>query len=217
MKTLIKEAVRHFGQPVILGDVNFKPDGWHGPKVWAPERRVGHPKHGRKSWRGLFATWCYIKAGIPTFWDFAKGQPGGPPGPPAEAGESPRPGLRQRHAAGLHGLCHLVSTSVPCGCAQRRRPGSKLKATDGNGPKGQIQRRPGDHEVGKDNYVYRRLSAVAGSAPRRPVVAHCEMTFDRCPPRHALLECRQRPTGSARAPHAACPPILTRSSRWSPH
>lgn len=38
MKTLIKEAVRHFGQPVILGDVNFKPDGWHGPKVWAPER-----------------------------------------------------------------------------------------------------------------------------------------------------------------------------------
>ena len=35
-------------------------------------------KHQRKSWCGIFAVWCYRKAGIPVRWDIGIGGPVGP-------------------------------------------------------------------------------------------------------------------------------------------
>ena len=58
---------------VTLTDANFRDE--KGAWIWTPW--VGL-KHQRKSWCGIFAVWCYRKAGIPVRWDIGIGGPVGP-------------------------------------------------------------------------------------------------------------------------------------------
>lgn len=159
VKTFFKEVVRQYGQPVMLADVNFKPDGWHGSKVWAPEPWVGHPKYGRKSWCGIFATWCYHKAGIPVFWDLAKGHPVGPADRPLKQASPQSPDFVSGIRPGFMGYVSSFHHQFLIEAVNDDGPAPTLRTIDGNGPKGQIRRRDGDHRVGKDNFLYRRFSA----------------------------------------------------------
>lgn len=131
-----------FGAGVKLTDANFR-EGGNGNWIAAPW--VGNPAH-KKSWCGIFAIYCYRKAGIPVRWDIGKGGPVGPlrirtfsPGFAATL----KPGDLGSVATQSH---HFLIESVNSTSAL-----PPLTTIDGNTDFGRIQRR-NNHKVGLDNF-----------------------------------------------------------------
>lgn len=137
-----------FAANVQLTDANFRKNGtgdWH----WKPW--VGL-KTQEKSWCGIFAVYCYRKAGIPVSWDIGRG---GPVGPLKLASWSSNfaAGIRQADIGCVatqshHFLIESVDGSGPA-------PG--LTTIDGNTEWGRIQRKT-VHRVGKDNFNHYQLA-----------------------------------------------------------
>lgn len=137
-----------FAANVNLTETNFRKGGngaWH----WKPW--VGNTAQ-EKSWCGVFAVYCYRKAGIPVRWDLGIG---GPVGPIKLAAFSPsfaadiKPGdiggvATQSH----HFLIESVTGSGPL---------PSLTSIDGNTDWGRIVRK-NVHKVGKDNFNYYRFT-----------------------------------------------------------
>ena len=136
---------------VPLTDANFRDE--KGAWIWTPW--VGL-KHQRKSWCGIFAVWCYRKAGIPVRWDIGIG---GPVGPVRINSFSPQfvANIKQADmgcvATKSH---HFLIESVDGG-----GPLPRLTTIDANTTWGRIVRTSsssGDaHKVGKDNFNYYSL------------------------------------------------------------
>lgn len=134
---------------VQLTEANFRKNGtgeWH----WKPW--VGL-KTQEKSWCGIFAVYCYRKAGIPVHWDLGRG---GPVGPLKLASFSPgfaaqiKPGDLGGVATQSH---HFLIEEV-----QGTGPMPRLTTIDGNLTWGRIARQQ-VHQVGKDNFNYYRFTA----------------------------------------------------------
>lgn len=135
-----------FAANITLTDINFR-EGGKANGAWSAVPWYGQT-HQKKSWCGIFAIYCYRKAGIPVSWDIGKG---GPVGPVKLATYSSsfaaniRPGdigavMDKNH----HFLIEQVNGSPPA-------PG--LTTLDGNTFFGRIVRR-NEHRVGKDNFNY---------------------------------------------------------------
>jgi len=135
-----------FSANITLTDINFRKGG-KTDGAWSAVPWYG-PTDQEKSWCGIFAIYCYRKAGIPVSWDIGKG---GPVGPLKLATFSSsfaaniRPGdigavMTNSH----HFLIEHVDGPPPV-------PG--LTTLDGNTDFGRVKRRS-DHRVGKDNFNY---------------------------------------------------------------
>lgn len=137
----VKE-VFDFAANIQLSDANFRDKGTGS---WIATPWVGNTSH-LKSWCGIFAIYCYRKAGIPVRWDIGRGGPVGPiklrtfsPGFAA----SLKPGdigcvREQNH----HFLIETINGGGPL---------PPLTSIDGNTLYGRIQRR-NKHQVGVDNF-----------------------------------------------------------------
>jgi hypothetical protein len=137
----VKEVFQ-FAANVSLTDANFKTAGG----TWTPTPWVGLPTHF-KSWCGIFAVYCYRKAGIPVSWDIGKGGPVGPIkirsfGP--DFVSSIKPGDIGSVATKSH---HFLIETVGQGAMP------SMESIDGSTDFGRIQRR-NTHKVGKDNFNY---------------------------------------------------------------
>lgn len=141
-----------FAAGAKLTEANFR-DPPTGNWIWTPW--IGLP-HQRKSWCGVFAVYCYKKAGIPVRWDLGKG---GPVGPIKLNSFKPNfaAGIRQADIGCVatqnhHFLIESVDGSGPL---------PSLSTIDGNTQWGRIERRslpnPAAHKVGKDNFNYYQL------------------------------------------------------------
>lgn len=141
----IKEIFQ-FAANVTLTDANFKtPTGaWTAtPWVTAPTQY--------KSWCGVFAIYCYRKAGIPVSWDLGKGRPVGPIAIRTYSPDfaaSIRPADLGSVATQSH---HFLIETVGKGALP------PMETIDGNTDFGRIQRR-NTHKVGKDNFNYYRFT-----------------------------------------------------------
>jgi len=133
-----------FAASVQLTDINFR-EGGTSSGAWTAVPWVGLTNQ-KKSWCGIFAIFCYRKAGIPVSWDIGKG---GPVGPLKMASFSSnfaagiKPGDIGSVATQSH---HFLIESVDGG-----GPVPGLTTIDGNTEFGRIRRRS-DHRVGKDNF-----------------------------------------------------------------
>lgn len=137
----IKE-VFEFAASTRLTDANFRTNG---TGAWAPTPWVGQHHHV-KSWCGIFAVYCYRKAGIPVRWDLGVGGPVGP--------------IRLRTFR--HDFAALLKPG-DIGCVGTNThhflietihgsgPLPRLTTIDGNTEQGRIQRRD-KHRVGTDNF-----------------------------------------------------------------
>lgn len=131
-----------FAANVQLTEANFRKDG-NGPWIWTPW--VGL-KTQQKSWCGVFAAYCYRKAGIPVSWDLGRGGP---------TGQIQLAKWRPDYASGIQ--------QADIGCVQTKSHHFLIESVDGGGPKpslttidgnldwGRIQRRT-THRVGTDNF-----------------------------------------------------------------
>ena len=132
----------------VLTEANFRKNGngaWH----WKPWIGL---KTQEKSWCGVFAAYCYRKAGIPISWDLGRGGP---------VGRIKLSTWRQDFASGIRQAdigCvqtqnhHFLIESVDGGGAM-----PSLTTIDGNLEWGRIQRRT-THKVGKDNFNHYQLT-----------------------------------------------------------
>jgi hypothetical protein len=141
----IKEVFQ-FAANVPLTDANFV----NAKGAWDPIPWVGL-KTQQKSWCGIFAAYCYRKAGIPVSWDIGKGGPVGPIelrkfGP--DFASSIKPGDIGAVATQNH---HFLIETVGPGALP------KMESIDGNTEFGRIQRR-NKHKVGTDNFNYYRFT-----------------------------------------------------------
>lgn len=137
----VKEVFQ-FAANQTLTDANFRANGTGG---WMPTPWIG--VHGQvKSWCGIFAVYCYRKAGIPVRWDLGVG---GPVGPIRLRTFSPgfaallKPGDIGGVATKNHHF--LIETIHGTG------PVPKLTTIDGNTDFGRIERRD-KHRVSTDNF-----------------------------------------------------------------
>lgn len=138
-----------FAANVELTDKNFRQNG-NGP--WMATPWVGIPSQV-KSWCGVFAVWCYRKAGVPVRWDLGIG---GPVGPIKLSSFSTDFAARIRQA------------DIGCVATQNHHfliqgvdgggPVPPLTTIDGNTEFGRIQRRH-KHRVGQDNFNYYKFTA----------------------------------------------------------
>lgn len=137
-----------FAANVSLTEANFRKNGT-GDWTWTPWIGL---KTQEKSWCGIFAVYCYRKAGIPVQWDIGRG---GPVGPLKLASFSPsfaaqiRPGDIGAVATKSH---HFLIESV-----DGAGPLPRLTTIDGNLTFGRIGRRQ-EHQVGRDNFNYYQFS-----------------------------------------------------------
>jgi hypothetical protein len=136
-----------------LTDANFR-DPKSGDWIWTPW--VGLPTQ-RKSWCGIFAVYCYKKAGIPVSWDMGRGGPVGP--------------IRLNSFSSSF-VSNIRQADIGCVATQSHHfliesvqgggPLPALSTIDGNTDWGRIERRsptnPKGHKVGKDNFNYYSLS-----------------------------------------------------------
>lgn len=138
-----------------LSEANFRDPANPGNWIWTPW--IGLPTQ-RKSWCGIFAIYCYKKAGIPVRWDMGKG---GPVGPMKLSTFKPNfaAGIRQADVGCVASQNHhfLIETVEGSG------PLPSLSTIDGNLQWGRIERRsppnPAAHKVGKDNFNFYQLGA----------------------------------------------------------
>lgn len=136
-----------FAADVSLTEANFRKGGtgdWH----WKPW--IGLTSQ-EKSWCGIFAVYCYRKAGALVRWDLGIG---GPVGPIKMSSWSPqfvanmKPADIGCVATQNH---HFLIEEIGTGAAPA------LTTIDGNTDWGRIQRRT-VHKVGKDNFNYYRFT-----------------------------------------------------------
>lgn len=141
-----------FAASAKLTEANFR-DPKSGQWIWTPW--IGLPTQ-RKSWCGIFAVYCYKKAGIPVRWDLGLG---GPVGPIKLSSFKPNFAASIRQAdigcvatQNHHFLIESVDGTGPV---------PALSTIDGNTLWGRIERRslpnPAVHKVGKDNFNYYQL------------------------------------------------------------
>jgi hypothetical protein len=135
-----------FAADVQLTEANFKKGGsgdWH----WKPW--IGLTSQ-EKSWCGIFAVYCYRKAGAPVRWDIGRG---GPVGPIQMSSWSPQFVANMKKAdigAVATQNHHFLIEDIGTGAAP------SLTTIDGNTDWGRIQRRT-VHKVGRDNFNYYRF------------------------------------------------------------
>lgn len=135
-----------FSANLTLTDINFREGGLPGG-TWSAVPWYGIPSQ-KKSWCGIFAIYCYRKAGIPVSWDAAKGKIVGPLKIATFNGNFVA-GMKMGTIGSVATQSHhfLIETINGPG----NQPG--LTTIDGNTDYGRIKRRE-DHRVGKDNFNY---------------------------------------------------------------
>lgn len=137
----VKEVFQ-FAANQTLTDTNFRANGTGG---WMPTPWVG--VHGHvKSWCGIFAVYCYRKAGIPVRWDLGVGGPVGP-----IRLRSFSPGFAALLKPGDIGAVNTRNHHFLIETVQGTGPAPKLTTIDGNTDYGRIQRHD-KHRVGTDNF-----------------------------------------------------------------
>ncbi|MBI5260022.1 MAG: peptidoglycan-binding protein [Burkholderiales bacterium] len=139
----VKE-VFDFAAGVKLTDANFR-EGGTSAGNWIATPWVGNTAHV-KSWCGIFAIYCYRKAGIPVHWDIGKG---GPVGPLRMRTFSP--GFASKLKPGDIGSVRTKSHHFLIESINSQGPLPPLTTIDGNTDFGRIQRRNA-HKVGQDNF-----------------------------------------------------------------
>lgn len=138
-----------FAANVQLTERNFRKNG---TADWTWQPWIGL-KTQEKSWCGVFAVYCYRKAGIPVQWDLGRG---GPLGPLKLASFSPSFAAQIRPAD--IGAVATKSHHFLIESAEGNGPLPKLTTIDGNLTFGRIERRQ-VHQVGKDNFNYYKLTS----------------------------------------------------------
>lgn len=133
-----------FAANVQLTEANFRKDG-NGAWTWIPWIGL---KTQQKSWCGVFAVYCYRKAGMPISWDLGRGGP---------VGQIQLAKWRPDFASGIQ--------QADIGCVKTQSHHFLIESVDGSGPTpsltsidgnlewGRIQRRT-SHRVGTDNFNY---------------------------------------------------------------
>lgn len=137
----IKE-VFDFAAGVKLTDTNFR-EGGTGD--WIATPWVDNPVQ-KKSWCGIFAVYCYRKAGIPVTWNVGKGRVDGPlriRSSGAGLAAQLKPGDIGAVATRSHHF--LIESVIGSGALPR------ISSIDANTEFGRIQRRT-SHKVGLDNF-----------------------------------------------------------------
>lgn len=136
-----------FAANVQLTEANFRKNG-NGDWYWKPWIGL---KTQEKSWCGIFAVYCYKKAGVPVRWDIGVG---GPVGPIKMSSWSPN-FVAEMKKADIGCVAsqnhHFLIEDIGAGAAP------SLTTIDGNTEFGRIQRRL-VHKVGKDNFNYYRFT-----------------------------------------------------------
>ena len=127
-----------------LTESNFRNNG-----VWNAVPVVNGSK---KSWCGIFAVYCYKKAGFNVSWNTSLGRPQGLQ-------------LTKWSSSFVHdiqsGFIGCVSSDQHHFLIEKSNEDSQYVPSfitiDGNGVNGRITRKCGDHKVGKDNFNYYKV------------------------------------------------------------